>query len=141
MYTKRTRFFKSREGASAVEFVIVAPFLIYILSAIFGYGLLFITSISVRQLGADAARATIGGLTLEEKQELARTHLADAATDYPLLEPDRIEFQLSEGKDAQTTVLVVTYQPDKHPIEVFRGVLPLPERSFRSQQSIREHRG
>lgn len=140
MYLEARHFSKSRDGVSAVEFALIAPVLIYILSAIFGYGLLFMTTISVRQLGADTARATIGGLTLTEKEQLAETHLANAASDYLLLEPEQVKFKLEQGRDPSTTILVVTYVPKAHPIRMFRGILPLTDQEFRAEQSIREHR-
>lgn len=140
MCLKGRLYTKDRSGASAVEFALVAPVFIYILAAIFGYGLMFMTSISVRQLGADAARATIAGLTLEEKEQLAKEHLAKSATDYMLLEPERVSFLIESADDPQITRLQVIYSPEKHPVKVFMGVLPVTDTVFRSDQSIKENR-
>jgi len=139
--SEREHIFETdRGGASAVEFALIAPVLIFILVAIFGYGLMFMTAMSLNQLGADAARSTIAGLSLEEKRQLASSHLAIAASDYILLEPDAVTFNLTEGADRKTTKLEVIYQPESHPIRYFEGILPIPDMTFRSTQSIREHR-
>ncbi len=101
---------------------------------------MFSTSISVHQLGADVTRATIGGLTLEEKQMLAKQHLANVATDYFLIEPENVTVVLSYDAVEERTIVDVTYTPKNHPIRVFEGFLPIPEKSFSVRQSISEHR-
>ena len=138
-YRKCFSVIKDRRGVSAVEFALVIPILLYLFSATIGYGLLFMTSISVHQLGADAARATIGGLSLEEKTALVKAHLLNNATDYILLEPENVVFSLNYDEKTQVTVLDVLYQPEHHPLEIFEGILPMPKDPFRVRQSISEH--
>ena len=136
----RQKVVSDRRGTSAVEFALITPVMIFILAAIFGYGLMFMTSISLHQLGADAARSTIGGLSLDEKRALAASHLQNVASDYVMLEPDSISFEVLYSTETQTTVLEVLYEPVNHPIRVFEGILPMPENRFRVRQSIRENR-
>ncbi len=132
-------FILCRSGASAVEFALISPVLVFILCATIGYGLLFSTAISVNQLGADITRATIGGLTLAEKQTLATTHLEVASSDYFLLEADQVKVDVSYDDAAEKTIVHVIYDPKNHPIRLFEGILPIPSRSFEARQSISEH--
>ena len=89
-------FFKDKKGVSAVEFALVAPVLMFILAAIVGYGMVFLTAISLQQLGADVTRATIGGFSVSEKQELAAEHLAVARREYVLIDNDQVAGTIQE---------------------------------------------
>jgi len=65
-------FVRARAGSAAVEFAIVGPVLILLMSGIFTYGGYFLTAHTVQQLANDAARAAIAGLDDEERTSLAR---------------------------------------------------------------------
>ncbi len=70
------QFFTDKRGASAVEFALISPFLLLLVAAILAYGSIFATSLSLQQLAAETARATIGGLNDTEREQLAEAYLA-----------------------------------------------------------------
>ena len=69
---ERERFTASRAASAAVEFAIVGPVLLLLMSGIFTYGGYFLTAHTVQQLANDAARASIAGLDDTERLALAR---------------------------------------------------------------------
>jgi Flp pilus assembly protein TadG len=117
-------FLGNRKGASAVEFAIIAPFLLLLVSAIIAYGSLFATSLSLQQLGAEAARATIGGLTDTERENLAQVRINELASSYPLLRADRLSFEFNDS--AGNSAVRLSYVTTDHPAYVLKGLIPLP---------------
>lgn len=133
-----THFIEDKRGASAVEFALVAPVLMFILAAIVGYGMVFLTAISLQQLGADVTRATIGGFSVSEKRELAAEHLAVARREYVLINNDQVVVDVVYDTDTETTVVEIAYDTTGHPVELFRGLIPMPANTFTVRQSISE---
>ena len=131
-------YFEDKRGASAVEFALVAPVLMFILAAIVGYGMVFLTAISLQQLGADVTRATIGGVSVSEKRELAAEHLAVARREYVLINNDQVVVDVVYDTDTETTVVEIAYDTTGHPVELFRGLIPMPANTFTVRQSISE---
>ncbi|MBN03202.1 TadE/TadG family type IV pilus assembly protein [Ponticaulis sp.] len=131
-------YFEDKRGASAVEFALVAPVLMFILAAIVGYGMVFLTAISLQQLGADVTRATIGGFSVSEKRELAAEHLAVARREYVLINNDQVVVDVVYDTDTETTVVEIAYDTTGHPVELFRGLIPMPANTFTVRQSISE---
>ena len=141
MYERNiSRLGNCRKGASAIEFAMVTPFLLFIVAAIIGYGTLFVTVISLHQLGADAARASVGGLSLIEKRTLATQIVQSSSHEYPLLEREQIGVTMTFDDQTQVTVLQLDYKPESHPIHIFDGLLPMPADAFTVRQTITEHR-
>lgn len=133
-----THFIEDKKGASAVEFALVAPVLMFILAAIVGYGMVFLTAISLQQLGADVTRATIGGFSVSEKRELAAEHLATARSEYVLINNNQVAVDVVYDTDTETTVVEIAYDTTGHPVELFRGLIPMPPNTFTVRQSISE---
>ena len=131
-------FIEDKKGASAVEFALVAPVLMFILAAIVGYGMVFLTAISLQQLGADVTRATIGGFSVSEKRELAAEHLASARNEYVLINNNQVAVDVVYDTDTETTVVEIAYDTTGHPVELFRGLIPMPPNTFTVRQSISE---
>lgn len=131
-------FIEDKKGASAVEFALVAPVLMFILAAIVGYGMVFLTAISLQQLGADVTRATIGGFSVSEKRELAAEHLASARSEYVLINNNQVAVDVVYDTDTETTVVEIAYDTTGHPVELFRGLIPMPPNTFTVRQSISE---
>ena len=131
-------YFEDKKGASAVEFALVAPVLMFILAAIVGYGMVFLTAISLQQLGADVTRATIGGFSVSEKRELAAEHLASARSEYVLINNNQVAVDVVYDTDTETTVVEIAYDTTGHPVELFRGLIPMPPNTFTVRQSISE---
>lgn len=121
-----TRLVRDRRGTSAVEFALIAPFLLLLVAAILAYGSLFATSLSLQQLAAETARATIGGLNDDEREDLAQDHLALVSGSFPLLRADRVTFQFDAGSSTAQSKVTLRYDLTGHPAYVLENLIPLP---------------
>ncbi len=120
------RFFSNKQGASAVEFALIAPFMLLLVAAILAYGSIFATSLSLQQVAAETARATIAGLSDAERQSLAEGKLADIAGNYPLLDPEKVSFTFNAAVGSQLSRVTLTYDLTDHPAYALDKLLPLP---------------
>lgn len=134
------RIARDVRGVGALEFAILAPVLIFLAFGAVGFGLLFMTRASLEQLSADTVRATIGGLTLAEKEALASAHVARFAGDYLLLDPDMAGISVRYEAASRETMVEVTYDLSDHPIRMLDGILPLPGETMRVRAVISEYR-
>jgi Flp pilus assembly protein TadG len=64
-------FLRRDDGASAIEFALVLPIFLTLVFGVVVYGAYFASLSAVNQIAAEAARATITGLTDAERQSLA----------------------------------------------------------------------
>ncbi|MBI1359432.1 MAG: pilus assembly protein [Alphaproteobacteria bacterium] len=113
-------------GASAVEFALIAPFLLLLVAAILAYGSIFATSLSLQQLAAETARATIGGLDDTEREQLAEAYLDANETGYPMLRADHIAFEFDPGSDGKLSRVKLKYDMSAHPAYALSNLIPLP---------------
>lgn len=119
-------FLKDKRAASAVEFALISPFMLMLLAAILAYGSIFATSLSLQQLAAETARATIGGLSDNERRDLAQAKLAATETSYPLLNASFVTFDFDEGDSSKLSRITLSYDMASHPAYAFENLLPLP---------------
>lgn len=63
-----TRFSRSLDATSAIEFALVAPVLLLLLFGIIGYGYILGVYHGVQQIAAEAARASVSGLNDTERR-------------------------------------------------------------------------
>ena len=83
-------------------------------------------------------RATIGGFSVSEKRELAAEHLASARNEYVLINNNQVAVDVVYDTDTETTVVEIAYDTTGHPVELFRGLIPMPPNTFTVRQSISE---
>ena len=81
---------EDRSGASALEFAIVVPVFLLIVLGILTYGIYLGSVHSVEQLAADAARASVAGLSDSERTQIATQHVTTNANGYPCSTPARL---------------------------------------------------
>jgi Flp pilus assembly protein TadG len=136
-WTKARRPLDDRSGASAVEFALIAPVLLVFLVGVLVYGLYFGAASSVQQLAADAARASVAGLTDEERAAIARQHVADGSRSYVLLDPARAAVSARPSTaDPNLFEVAVSYDASTLSIWAFEGLIPLPSRTIRRSAAI-----
>jgi Flp pilus assembly protein TadG len=125
-------------GSSAVEFAILAPVFLLLLTGMSAYALYFGCVHSVQQLAADAARVSVAGLTLSERNSLVRDYLDQNAAGYMLIDRDRLEVLIGdkagEGSQYQVTL---AYDASALPIWNLYPPLPLPAQTITSSSTIR----
>lgn len=114
-------------GSTAVEFALTFPCLILMLLACVGYGVAVATLHSVQELAAEAARASIPGLSSQDRETLARTFIARNIAAYPLLDATTTAVAVNDGAAPDYAFSVaVTVDLTNSFIYQFRGLLPLP---------------
>lgn len=124
---RKTRLDNS--GSAAIEFALIAPILIIILSGILCYGVYYGAANSVQQIAADAARASVAGLNDAERASLARSHVAQAAPSFVLVNPSRLTVKANPSSaSADLFEISVSYDASSLAIWAFSGLLPLPPR-------------
>lgn len=120
-------FLRDKRAASAVEFALIAPFLLLLVAAIMAYGMIFATSLSLQQIAAETARATIGGLSDTERRSLALIKLAAIGDQYPMLDVSKVTFDFDEGMGKELSRITLHYDMSQHPAYTFDKLLPLPK--------------
>lgn len=131
-------FRKDKCGASAVEFAIVSPVLLYLLFGFIAYGIYFGALHSVQQLAADAARVSVAGLDDAERKKLVDDYIAANAGDYVLLDSQFLTHSAAPSDaDAGQFRVSVTYDAAQLPIWSLYGGLPLPGKTIARTSTIR----
>ena len=120
-------FAKDKRATSAVEFALIAPFLLLLVAAILAYGSIFATSLGLQQVAAETARATIGGLSDAERKSLALIKLAAIGDQYPMLDVSKVTFDFDEGTGTELSRLTLHYDMSMHPAYTLDKLLPLPQ--------------
>jgi Flp pilus assembly protein TadG len=119
----------NRSGASALEFAIVLPVFLLIVLGILTYGIYLGSVHSVEQLAADAARASVAGLSDSERVQIATQHVTTNAGDYPLLNASKIAVEAGASPlDASQFRVMVRFDASDLPIWIMSGIVPMPDR-------------
>jgi Flp pilus assembly protein TadG len=120
-------FLTAQGGASAVEFALIFPVALVFLCGLLAYGVYFGAAHSVQQLAADAARASVAGISDSERSSIAVSHVAASGSQYPLLRADRLTVSAAPlAADITQFEVRVAFDSGDLPIWAFSGLLPLP---------------
>lgn len=124
-------FERCQRGASAVEFAIIAPLFIGLLLGVLAYGMYIGASHSVAQLTADAARASVAGLTDAERTSIAEQHVAQNIANFPLLDASHVHvFAAADPSNSSQFRVTVQYDTSDLPIWFMAGLVPLPDKKL-----------
>lgn len=83
-------FRHAARGSVAVEFSLMAPLLLLFVLGLVGFAVVLSTASGLQQLAAEAARASIGGLSDAERTQIAQAFVASHAVSYPFLDPKQL---------------------------------------------------
>jgi len=97
---------RDRRGAVLVEMALVLPLLASLLLGLVCYGQYFLIAHSVQQIANDAARATVAGLTPDERRRIATETATASAGANP--EIDSSEMTVAVREHGQTLSVRVT---------------------------------
>jgi Flp pilus assembly protein TadG len=123
------RMARDRRGASAIEFAIVVPVFLLIVLGILTYGIYLGSVHSVEQLAADAARASVAGLSDSERIQIATQHVTTNADGYPLLNASKIAVEAGASPlDSSQFRVLVRFDASDLPIWIMSGIVPMPDR-------------
>ncbi len=125
-FSRDKNFIRNEGGASAVEFAIIAPFLLLLVAGILAYGSVFATSLSLQQLAAETARASIGGLNDAEREQLAQAHFSLVSSQYPMLRPEAVSFSFDSNGAGEQSRVTLSYDTATHPAYALEQLIPLP---------------
>lgn len=132
-----SRFWGNTSGASAIEFAIVVPVFLTMLFGIIAYGIYFGAVHSTSQLAADAARASVAGLSDVERTSIATSHVRNNVPAYMLLDPDNIQVTAEPLEaDARQFRVSIRYDASLLPIWNFSPFFPLPEKVIERTATI-----
>lgn len=123
-------FHVCRRGTAAIEFAIVVPVFVMLLFGIISYGTYLAVVHGVQQLAAEAARASVAGMTDDERNTLARRYITGNIGAYPLLSAQHLTLD-SVRTDAATGVFSVTvhYDLSDMPLFALPSIVPAPPSS------------
>ena len=114
-------------GTSAIEFAIILPVFVAMLFAILAYGSYLSVVHGLQQLTAEAARASVGGLTDSERAAIARSNIGSNVGSYIFLTPQQLTLTSAET-DPATSTFSVTVKYDASNLFVFSlpTLVPMP---------------
>jgi Flp pilus assembly protein TadG len=129
---------RDTRGTSAVEFAILTPVFLLLLTGMLAYGIYFGAANSLQQLSADAARTAIAGLDEDERNELVEQFLDANAGDYMLIDRNLLTFSIGDkpGDPSQYRV-TLRYDASQLPIWNLYPPLPLPSKHIAYSSTIR----
>lgn len=125
--TWRMKSWKDCRGVAAVEFAIIAPVLILLLLGIAAYGIYFSAVSSLQELTADAARASVAGVSATERQTIVTNYVTQSSPNYRLLSRNAITVTTAPFPNDPTRYSV-TLRTDisNLPLQVATGLFPMP---------------
>ncbi len=129
------KFARSRHGGAAVEFAIVAPVLLLILSGIFTYGGYFLTAHTIQQTANDAARSAIAGLDDQERALLAEQSAQRSLAGQHYMRGELRGVTITRAQSALRVEVI--YDASEDVYWSFQALLPVPSPVIRRSASIR----
>lgn len=132
------RFARSANGATAVEFAMIAPIFIAFMLGMTAYGIYFGAAHSVQQLSADAARVALAGMNETERTNLVQDYVRKNSGDYLFLRTDAITANVSaNAADPSQSNVSISYDARLLPIWNLYPPLPLPGQTISRTSTIR----
>ena len=119
---------KDTSATSAIEFAIIVPVFLVLLFGLIAFGSYLGIVHGVQQLTAEAARASIAGLSDAERLSLAQGNIASNVGFYPMLSANHLTVQ-SANTDTATGTFKVTVQYDASNMFIFNlpHIVPMPD--------------
>ena len=118
---------KDTRGVAAIEFALVAPVFFLLLLGIAAYGIYFSAISSLQELTADAARASVAGVSATERQTIVSTYVAQSSPNNHLLSRHPITVTATPYP-GDPTRYSVTLRTDisNLPLQGTTGIFPMP---------------
>lgn len=127
-----------RRANAAVEFAITLPVLLMLLLGVMVYGLHFGVAHGVQQLVAEAARASVAGLSDAEREAIARDIVRRTVSQYPLLRTGGMTVEArGDAADPDRFVVTLRYDASHLGLSAFSGFLPVPSGTIERSAIVR----
>jgi Flp pilus assembly protein TadG len=125
-----TRSQRCERGSAAIEFALIVPVLLLFVVGGLSYGVYFSVANTVQQIAADTARATVAGLSDDERAALATQHASQVGKSFALIDPTRLSVVTKTSSSSPDLYeVVVTYDASRLAIWAFKGLVPLPSQT------------
>jgi Flp pilus assembly protein TadG len=122
-----TSLLAHRSGTAAIEFAILTPVYLLMLTGMLAYGLYFGAAHALQQLAADAARTAIAGRDETERNLLVADFLSRNAGAYMLIDPALLVHSIGDSPtDPNQYEVRLSYDAGHLPIWNLYPPLPLP---------------
>jgi len=127
-FSARANLAPDHRGTSAVEFALVAPILFAVVFGIVCYGTVLGTYHGVQELASEAARASVGGLSDQERAQLAYAYVRTNVGSYAFIDPTKLLVaSQSTGNPATAYQVTVTYDMSQSFVYRMGGFVPMPD--------------
>lgn len=127
MLPRSARWLRDQRGAAVLEFAILTPVFLLMLTGMMAYGIYFGAAHALQQLAADAARTAIAGQNQSERDGLVAAFIENNAAAYMLIDPDRLDYDIGDNVDDPNQYVVrLSYDATDLPIWNLYPPLPLP---------------
>jgi Flp pilus assembly protein TadG len=139
IYTERFhRFLVFQHGNAAVEFALLVPVLLMLFAGIVAFGIYLGASHNLKQIASEAARASIAGVTDQERGDLARRRVASSLTDGAMFKPGTVLVAVGpDPVDATIYTVTLTFDAKTLGFSGLSGLVPLPPDLIQSTVSVR----
>jgi Flp pilus assembly protein TadG len=128
-----------RQGGSAVEFALVAPVLLFLFAGITAFGICLGAANNLRQIAAEAARASVAGVTDTERATLAQNTVDRNLASGAMFRPGSVAVQVGpDPNDAAIYTVTITLDTTSLGINAFSRLLPMLPTVLRSTVSVRK---
>lgn len=133
-----SRWQRDRSGVAAIEFAIVGPLFFMVLLGVLIFAIYFGTVHSVQQIAAEAARATVQGITEAERSAIAQNHVKTIVGKYPLLDPNYLTVQAAtSASDPNLFNVSIQYDASRSIVFAFEGLIPMPPKTIARSAVVR----
>ena len=138
MRSHRASWVRDDRATSAIEFALLTPVFLLLLTGMLAYGIYFGAANSLQQLTADAARVAIAGLDEAERNRLVEAYLDNNADQYLLLDSTHLTYTIRDDtSDPNQYLVTLRYDASELPIWNLYVPLPLPSSQIAYSSTIR----
>lgn len=132
------RDFRRDGGSAAVEFGMVLPVFLVIVVGVLVYGLFFGVVHGVQQLAAEAARASLAGITEDERARIADQTMRATIGNYIFLKaPNAAIRSRLDPEDPARFLVTIRYDATHLGLNAFAAFLPVPPESIERTAVVR----
>lgn len=139
MRSHRASWVRDDRATSAIEFALLTPVFLLLLTGMLAYGIYFGAANSLQQLTADAARTAIAGLNEAERNRLVEAYLDNNADEYLLIDSTHLTYSIDDDTgDPNQYLVTLRYDASELPIWNLYVPLPLPSSQIAYSSTIRK---
>ncbi len=127
-----------RGGNAAVEFALVMPILLVLFAGITAFGIYLGAAHSLREIAAEAARASVAGVSDGERASLAQAVVQRSLAASAMFKAGSVGVSVGTSpSDAAVYTVTLTYDSSALGLKSLGKLVPLPPDIFTSTVSVR----